>query len=199
MTAFRFLGCRKPSSLPRVRDAFMSLMREVEEMRRELQAARERLATLERLADRDPLVPIANRRAFVRELSCQMAHAERYGHTPSVVYIDLNDFKEINDTFGHAAGDEALRHVASILLQNVRVSDIVGRLGGDEFGIILDQTGARESRGALRAHLQYAASVQRAQRCDPGCRRRPFLQRERGCRSRARRCRPRHVCAQEGA
>jgi diguanylate cyclase (GGDEF)-like protein len=140
------LGIPEAEVTPKVRDALVGLMREVEQMRRELQAARERLATLERLADRDPLVPIANRRAFVRELSRQMAHVERYGSTSSVVYIDVNDFKEINDSFGHTAGDEALRHIATILLQNVRESDLIGRFGGDEFGIILDQIDSATAR-----------------------------------------------------
>ena len=60
-----------------------------------------------------------------------MALAERYGTPSSVVYIDVNDFKEINDTYGHSAGDEALKHVAELLLSSVRESDVVGRLGGD--------------------------------------------------------------------
>ncbi|MBM3505098.1 MAG: GGDEF domain-containing protein [Alphaproteobacteria bacterium] len=150
------MGIPEAEVTPKVRDALMGLMREVEQMRRELQAARERLASLERLADRDPLVPIANRRAFVRELSRQMSHVERYGSFASVVYIDVNDFKEINDSFGHSAGDEALRYIASILIQNVRESDIVGRLGGDEFGIILDQTDntvARQKADTLADHI----------------------------------------------
>ena len=134
------MGIPASELTPKVRDALMTLMAEVEQMRRELSAARERLATLERLADRDPLIPVPNRRAFVRELTRSMAHNDRYGSTSSVVYIDLNDFKEINDTHGHAAGDEALRHVATLLERNIRESDTVGRLGGDEFGIILDET-----------------------------------------------------------
>ena len=134
------MGIPASELTPKVRDALMGLMAEVEQMRRELSAARERLATLERLADRDPLIPVPNRRAFVRELTRSMAHNDRYGSTSSVVYIDLNDFKEINDTHRHAAGDEALRHVATLLERNIRESDTVGRLGGDEFGIILDET-----------------------------------------------------------
>lgn len=150
------MGIPAAELTPKVRDALMTLMAEVEQMRRELTAARERLATLERLADRDPLIPVSNRRAFVRELTRSMAHNERYGSTSSVVYVDLNDFKEINDTHGHAAGDEALRHVATLLERNVRESDTVGRLGGDEFGIILDETDgivAREKAESLAATI----------------------------------------------
>lgn len=150
------MGIPASELTPKVRDALMSLMAEVEQMRKELSAARERLATLERLADRDPLIPVPNRRAFVRELTRSMAHNDRYGSTSSVVYVDLNDFKEINDTHGHAAGDEALRHVATLLERNIRESDTVGRLGGDEFGIILDETDgerAREKAESLSATI----------------------------------------------
>ena len=140
------MGIPQAEITPKVRDALMNLMAEVDQMRRELQVARERLANLERLADRDPLIPIANRRAFVRELTRNMALAERYGTPSSVVYIDVNDFKEINDTYGHSAGDEALKHVAELLLSSVRESDVVGRLGGDEFGVILDRTDQSTAR-----------------------------------------------------
>lgn len=147
------MGIPEPELTPKVREALMALMAEVESMRRDLHEARERLVNLERLADRDPLIPVANRRAFVRELTRTMSYSERYGHASSVVYIDLNDFKDINDTYGHTAGDEALKHVADILLNNVRESDVVGRLGGDEFGVILeksDANAAREKADALR-------------------------------------------------
>jgi diguanylate cyclase (GGDEF)-like protein len=121
--------------------ATLSRMQEENEvMRRELEAARLRIAQLERLADEDSLAPIANRRAFVRELSRMIAFTRRYGSPSSVIYFDVNGMKQINDTHGHPAGDAALRHVAEILCNNVRESDIVGRLGGDEFGVILAQT-----------------------------------------------------------
>lgn len=153
------MGIPHAEITPKVRDALMTLMAEVEQMRRELQIARERLATLERLADRDPLIPIANRRAFVRELTRTMSLAERYGTPSSVVYIDVNDFKEINDTFGHSAGDQALKHVATTLLSSVRESDVVGRIGGDEFGVILDRTDqamAREKADQLAQEIMQA-------------------------------------------
>lgn len=118
---------------------------ENEAMRRELEAARIRIVQLERLADEDSLAPIANRRAFVRELSRMIAFTRRYGPPSSVIYFDVNGMKLINDTHGHPAGDAALRHVAEILCNNVRESDIVGRLGGDEFGVILAQTNQEQA------------------------------------------------------
>jgi len=117
----------------------MRLMEEVETLRREIEQSRQRISYLEQLADQDTLAPIANRRAFVRELSRIMAFAERYGTASSLIYFDVNDLKPINDTHGHAAGDAVLMQVAETLLGNVRESDVVGRLGGDEFAVILSQ------------------------------------------------------------
>ncbi len=122
---------------PKVRDALVSLVAEVDQLRRELGSAKSRLEELGELADQDPLVPVYNRRAFLRELTRIMSFAERYEVQAALIYIDLNDFKMINDEYGHAAGDGMLNHIATQLVKSVRASDIVGRLGGDEFGIIL--------------------------------------------------------------
>jgi len=134
---------------PKVRDAIMTLMAEVDRMRGEVEEQRARIAYLERLADQDSLTPVVNRRAFVRELSRFVSYGERYGTPSSVIYFDLNGLKGINDTYGHAAGDAALQRVAEILTEKVRESDFVGRLGGDEFG-------------ALLAHADEAAATEKA-------------------------------------
>ena len=139
---------------PAVNNSLVQLMQEVDRLRRELDRARRRIEYLERLADEDTLVPVANRRAFVRELSRMVSFAERYGLTGSVLYFDVNQLKRINDTHGHAAGDAALCAIAKVLVDNLRESDIVGRLGGDEFGVILaqaDDATAREKAAALAA------------------------------------------------
>ncbi len=142
---------------PKVRASIMTLLQEVDRLRRELDDNKSRISYLEHLADQDSLVPVANRRAFVRELSRQMSFAERYGTASTVVYFDINGLKVINDTYGHAAGDAAIRHVAEALVRNVRESDIVGRLGGDEFGVILtnaDRDVASDKATFLVADIQ---------------------------------------------
>ncbi len=122
---------------PKVRTAIMALMAEVEKLRRDLQQKEARIAHLEQLADQDPLTPVQNRRAFVRELTRMMSFADRYDTISSMVYFDLNGLKPVNDTYGHAAGDAVIAYVARVLVENVREADVVGRLGGDEFGVIL--------------------------------------------------------------
>jgi diguanylate cyclase (GGDEF)-like protein len=138
-------GVPETELTPAVREALMKLLAEVQELRQQLQDAQARIAFLERLADEDALTPIANRRAFVRELTRMVAFSQRYRSPASVVYFDVNGMKQINDVHGHAAGDAALMHVAKILIDNIRSSDIVGRLGGDEFGVILAQTNEQQA------------------------------------------------------
>lgn len=106
----------------------------------------QRLTAAEQLADIDALTPAFNRRAFIRELHRTLAEAMRYKTPAAVLYIDLDGFKALNDGFGHAAGDAVLSHVGRMLIESVRETDIVGRLGGDEFGIILNHASAEEAR-----------------------------------------------------
>jgi diguanylate cyclase (GGDEF)-like protein len=150
------MGIPENEFTPRVREAIMTLMGEVETLRRELHQTRNRLEDVERAADQDQLLPLFNRRAFVRELTRHIALANRYGMPSSLVYFDLDEFKAINDTHGHACGDAVLAHFANTLLAHVRDSDIVGRLGGDEFGILL--THASQDRAHAKAD-QLAANL----------------------------------------
>ncbi len=92
---------------------------------------------LEFQATHDPLTGLLNRRAFETHLQQVLGHAT--GSPPcALLYLDLDNFKIVNDTSGHEAGDELLRHVAQVLQSRVRTSDVVARLGGDEFGIVLE-------------------------------------------------------------
>lgn len=152
-------GIPEDEMTPRVRSAIMRLMTEVDRLRVEMEHTLRRLGETERLANLDPLAPISNRRAFVRELTRMIAFTDRYGTPSSLIYMDLNDLKAINDRYGHAAGDAAIVHFARVLLENVRESDFVGRLGGDEFGVILvqaDENTARKKAEVLSAKIMAA-------------------------------------------
>jgi len=156
------LGIPAAELTPKVREAILRLMAEVDSLKQELDQSRERIAYLEQLSDRDALAPLANRRAFVREMSRVMAFSERYSAPASLIFFDVNGLKPINDTHGHLAGDAALMHIADILVENVRESDIVGRLGGDEFGVILsqaDEDAAREKAESLGKQIESAPLI----------------------------------------
>jgi len=129
---------------------------ELEVMKVSLARAYKRIRELERQVDEDTLLPLPNRRAFVRELARSIAYAERYGMGGVILYYDVNELKPINDRFGHAAGDAALARVAGVLSDNLRGSDFVARLGGDEFGVIMPQIGVPQ---ALEKAEQLAAKI----------------------------------------
>ncbi len=98
----------------------------------------------------DPLTGMLNRRSFDESLAAQLAHARRYKRSGALLIVDLDRFKQVNDEFGHAVGDEALRLVSRVLAENLRETDMVGRdegglvarLGGDEFALLLPETDA---------------------------------------------------------
>ncbi len=144
-------GISADALTPELREGVARLAAERDRLRDDLAKARGRIAALERLADEDSLTPVANRRAFVRQLTRMIAFTHRYGVPASVVYFDINNMKQINDEHGHPAGDAALRHIATVLRDNIRSSDIVGRLGGDEFGVILAQTDAEQAHSKAAA------------------------------------------------
>ncbi|MDP1631363.1 MAG: GGDEF domain-containing protein [Caulobacter sp.] len=134
-----FLGLTEADLTPAVQGAIKTLLTEVDDLRGEVKRLKGRLSEVEALADHDVLTPLLNRRAFLRELHRISAFSARYGSPASLVYFDLDGFKSVNDRFGHAAGDTALKVVADRLMANTRESDVVGRLGGDEFAVILAQ------------------------------------------------------------
>jgi diguanylate cyclase (GGDEF)-like protein len=134
-----FLGLDETELSPAVQSALKTLLIEIDDLRGEVGRLKGKLTEVEGLADRDVLTPLLNRRAFMRELHRISAFSQRYGGPAALVYFDLDGFKSVNDRFGHAAGDAALKVVAERLAANVRESDVVGRLGGDEFAVILVQ------------------------------------------------------------
>jgi diguanylate cyclase (GGDEF)-like protein len=156
------LGIPESEFTPRVRDAIMTLMGEVDTLRRELQSTRERLDEAEKNADQDQLLPMLNRRAFVRVLTRQISLSARHGTPSSLIYFDLNQFKSINDAHGHPGGDAVLRQFADVLAANVRDSDFIGRLGGDEFGVLLshaDQAQAHKKADLLAEKVHQSPTI----------------------------------------
>lgn len=117
------------------------------------------------LAEHDPLTDLCNRRKFTEEFEKSLRTAIRYKHNNTLLFLDLDQFKDINDTSGHAAGDELLKLVASTLKRVTRFTDLVARLGGDEFAILMpesDENGAITLADKIieelaKIHLEYGA------------------------------------------
>lgn len=98
---------------------------------------------LEHMATTDGLTELANRRHFMRIFALQLARAKRYTRKLSLIFLDIDHFKAVNDTFGHATGDEVLRGVAQVLRHTARKTDTVARYGGEEFAILMEETGPK--------------------------------------------------------
>lgn len=135
----------------------VGLLRDVAGQVMALFEMRRMAAALGRIASRDPLTGLANRRTVEAVVAQAIARAERGLGTPSLVVVDLDGFKQVNDLEGHAAGDDVLRSVADRLTRTARTVDTVGRLGGDEFIVLLESTGgpgAVAALGRLRQSLE---------------------------------------------
>ncbi|MEL6379989.1 MAG: GGDEF domain-containing protein [Pseudomonadota bacterium] len=127
---------------PRVQAALQTLMAEIASLRQSVTHLKDQVKAAEAQADQDPLLPVLNRRAFMRDLDRALAMARRYGTRAVLVFIDVDGLKSINDGHGHAAGDAALTHLVTTITDNIRSGDSFGRLGGDEFGLLLAETDA---------------------------------------------------------
>jgi diguanylate cyclase (GGDEF)-like protein len=117
-----------------------------ERLEAELREARSQIKQLESRIETDALLDIANRRGFERELARAVLHVHRYQRSAAVVFIDLDNFKSINDRFGHLAGDATLKAVSDIIIKACRGSDTVARFGGDEFAVLLWNLGESAAR-----------------------------------------------------
>jgi diguanylate cyclase (GGDEF)-like protein len=124
----------------------------VRRLRQELARARAEIEQLKATAETDFLLEILNRRGFERELARSIAFIKRYSASGALLMLDVDRFKPINDAFGHAAGDKVLKAIAEKLSSEVRASDVIGRIGGDEFAVLLwnlSETDARAKAAAL--------------------------------------------------
>src|SRR3712207_1951735 len=106
--------------------------------------------TLEALALEDPLTGLPNKRAFQARLEAELGRAAREYYPVSIVAMDLDKFKQINDTWGHAVGDEALKRLSKELQRQLRAGDLCGRLGGDEFMLALVRADAATAEKVLQ-------------------------------------------------
>lgn len=143
----------------------------IAKLTKRLAEARRLIARLEAHADTDFLLDIANRRGFQRELIRSIAYVKRYRATAALLIVDVDRLKPINDSLGHAAGDHALKAIVGQLAQNVRQSDMIGRLGGDEFGILLwnlVEADALAKARALEQTIDAAACEYRGRRIPLG-------------------------------
>lgn len=121
---------------------------------RDITEERQYQQRLRHLADHDPLTGLFNRRRFGEELERVVAYARRYAQPAALLLVDLDRFKDVNDTYGHAVGDELLVQLATTLTDRLRETDIVGRLGGDEFGVLLPHATPEEAQGTATALLR---------------------------------------------
>jgi two-component system cell cycle response regulator len=153
-----FIG--KPFDLAEV----LMRVRNMLEVRLLYDAARTHGKALESLALRDPLTGLVNRRLLAERLSMALVHARRNSSRMAVVYLDLDGFKLINNTLGHAAGDALLQMVAGRIVATVREEDTVARLGGDEFIIVLLHTTG--TNGAAKAVLKVIEAVSQPYRIE---------------------------------
>jgi len=145
---------KTPAPTPRLPVASINPKSTIRKLRTQLAQALARIDELEAHADTDFLLDIPNRRGFERELNRSIAYIKRYHASGALIVLDVDRLKPINDTFGHAAGDQVLKAIVAELTREVRSSDVIGRLGGDEFGLLLwnlSETDARAKAASLEA------------------------------------------------
>jgi len=118
----------------------------VRRLQDEISILKTQLLQLEQKADSDPLIPIYNRRALMREVGRAQVLMSRYDILCSVIFFDLNGFKKINDEYGHSVGDDLLIKIGNSLKATVRDCDMVARIGGDEFAVLLFKTDIIEAK-----------------------------------------------------
>ena len=142
--------CAHDERVGRLDETQLGLLRDIADQVMALFEMRRMAASLARIAGRDQLTGLADRRKLETAVANAISRAERGLGTPSVVVVDLDGLRAVNDVHGHAAGDAVLKAAAQRLTGTVRSIDTVGRLGGDEFAVLLDHTGGPGAEAALR-------------------------------------------------
>ena len=161
----------RPSAASRPLAAPNDAKAAIRRLRAQLAQAQARIDQLEASADTDFLLDILNRRGFERELNRSVAYIKRYHASGAVIVLDVDRLKPINDTFGHAAGDQVLKAVVAVLVRHVRSSDVIGRLGGDEFALLLwnlSETDARAKAASLEQAIDGLSFVFRGRTVSAG-------------------------------
>ena len=142
-----------------------ALLAEVARLRGEVATLEARVEELDRLANMDSLVPVANRRGLIAQLDMMIARFDRHGTPGALLFVDVDGLKALNDAFGHAAGDAALIHLTEMMVASVRQTDMVARIGGDEFAILLDHA---DDRSACETAARLADRVAGCEFCFEG-------------------------------
>ncbi|MCA9797779.1 MAG: GGDEF domain-containing protein, partial [Candidatus Eremiobacteraeota bacterium] len=115
---------------------------------------RQELIRVRELSQRDPLTGATNRRYFGELAEVELARLARNGRPLSLAYIDLDNFKTVNDSMGHEAGDQVLTTVVRLMRENLRRPDVVARIGGDEFLLMMPETGLSQAQSVLQRLLE---------------------------------------------
>lgn len=129
-----------------VQQTILTLLNKLDKTTDRLTEEQGKLVELEKLVELDFLLPVGNRRALERRLEWAISMRKRYDQPCTLLYFDLNDFKQINDTYGHLAGDGALQHVTTVIKDNIRDSDFLARISGDEFALLMFHTGEKSAK-----------------------------------------------------
>jgi len=146
----RLLGATPLPTDESKRSDLLRLALALAEAERIIKTQRAEIEKLEALSLNDELTGLFNWRGFNRQVAAGLAEAQRTGIGGVLIYVDIDDFKKINDTYGHAAGNQVLREIARLLSHKVRQHDSVGRLGGDEFATLLTRTSAAQGFRRVR-------------------------------------------------